>query len=197
MVNIQGMLEKTKLLFTDPKEAWQKISSETHSLNDIYINYLIPAVVFAALCRFIKSSIIGYSIVGQYIRVPFFAGIVSALFMIALSLLMPYLFSFVANFLAQKFSGKDDQLSVFAFFAYTSIISLIASPLCFIPWIGILLQFLIGIYALYVFYLGITPMTGVPEGSRIMFFISMIGVGIVFGIIVSIALIPLKFLFMR
>ncbi len=63
---------------------------------------------------------------------------------------------------------------------------------CFLsPYLGVILLAAVGIYSNYVSYLGITPMTGVPESSRLKFFLSLIGVGILFGILYILVLLPI------
>ena len=183
MVDLQGFINKTKSLLTTPKEAWQQISGESSSIKDLYIKYLIAGFALQAICSFIKGSIIGRTILGTTFRTPIGSGLFFAILLTVLGLLFLYVGAWIVNWLAPKFGGNDNLEKAFSFVAHSSFPRIAVSPLVLVPFIGYIFTALVGLYSIYISFVGITPMTGVPEDKRFVFLASIIGVGIVISII--------------
>ena len=178
------LIARIKSIVTNPKDCWPAFKAEPATVGDIYRNYVVYIAAIPAVAGFIGMSIVG--VFG--IRIPIVTGIIGALFQYAVALLMVYIGALVAEKLAPTFGGKTDRVSAVKFIAYAftpTWVCGIFSVLPVLAWVGIIG----GLYSIYVYYQGITPMTGVPTERRIGFaavsVIAMIVLGAIFGIIVG------------
>ena len=157
-------------LAKDPKNAWGELQTEYGTTKSLYLNFILPLLTFAALCSFIKLSVIGISI--PYIgvqRMAMTAGITNLVVQVLSQAAIFYVAAMVLTKLAPTFGGNTNELQVLRLLAFSGSIGWVASAAIIIPMIGWLIAFVAGIYGIYVFYQGVTAMTGVPETDRLKF----------------------------
>lgn len=166
---LRRVLDRAKAVLIAPAATWAVIKGETTSIKDIYQNYLAILAAIPALASFIGLTVIGISIpfFGTW-RYPFFPALVSHLIQYALSLAMIYVAALVLEKLAPKFEAKTDLLSTFKLVAYSVTPAWLAGVFGIFPGSLTMLAGLLGAgYSIYVFMLGVQPMTGVPESRKI------------------------------
>ena len=104
------------------------------------------------------------------------------------SLLMIYVASFVAKFLAPKFGGKEDLMSAMKLFVNSSIPTTVASLVTILPlgaFISGLIQFAGSIFSLYVLWQGITPMLNIPQEKKLAFYGTNVAIMLLIGLVIS------------
>jgi hypothetical protein len=104
---------------------------------------------------------------------------------VALSVVMAYLVAFILAKLAASFGGTNDTRSALKLYGYSQSPALLAAILGFLPVLGGLAVFLIGLYCFYVFYQGISPMLAVPAEQRVIYTIVSVVILIITGFLLG------------
>lgn len=180
----QKIANIVKSLLSDPKSGWENVKNEFSSVKSIYLNLILPILALVAICNFIKLTIIGVSIplVG-IVRVPVETGLNSALGLIIMQSVMMYVAAMILTKLAPSFQGATDELRALRLVAFTGAVGSISAILILVPFIGLLLNLIVGIYSIYIFFCGITPMTNVPKEKRIPYALVVILCNIIIGFV--------------
>ena len=159
-----NLKERVIAITKDPKGTWPVIKSELSSVSDIYQNYLIPLAGAAAVANYLGMVVFGQTAPGTGIVVHwgFISGLFTAAIMLAFQLGMFYVSAMVLQTLAPKFGGNASLTDAFKLVAYANTPAMVVGLANIIPNIGKLVAVL-GIYSIYVFWVGVTEMTGVSE----------------------------------
>ena len=159
----------------DPNGAWAKIKSETEGIGEIYKNYLIPLAAAGAIAEVVAGSIMGDA--------PMFGGVLVAVFQAAVSLAMVFVGALVLEWLAPKFQCTPSRLECFKFTGFASVVGGVSKLLVILPFGLSIAAMLLGLYGVYVAYVGFQPMTEVPDAKKwpmlLVYICCMIVVGIV------------------
>ncbi len=183
-VDISFIISRVKAVFTNPKGVWDEVKAEPGSVRDIYFKYVLVLAAIPAICGFVGMTVFGMSLpfVGT-VRWPFFSGLVAAVVEYGMSLLGVYIAAMVIEKLAPKFGGQVSIENALKLVVNAGIPSYVAGVLSLIPSLSFLGLFF-GIFSIYVFFQGVTPMTGVGDDSRIKYaIVSAIGIFIVMIVI--------------
>lgn len=175
-IDPQRIIERAKLVLTDPKGCWQTISAEPLTVKLLIYRYVIGVGALTAICSFIGFSVLGPRPIGTGLIV-----------LIGTVLLYPFVVLFYAWLMKQLtpyFQGTGTfedcaKLAVFSGYpaAAGSVLHLVPLKIC------VLLASLIGLYGLYVFWLGMSPMLKLPDEKRVPFFVTFIASVIVCAVI--------------
>jgi hypothetical protein len=181
-MNLQSRITN---IITKPKEEWPVIAQEQTNLASIYTTYICLLAAVPAVASFIGQTLVGVS-------VPFFGrirwGLASGLtYMVVqyvLTLVSVYVSAFVIEKLAPTFGSKGDTMQALKLVAYASTPSWLAGVLGIIPALG-LLAIIAGLYAIYLFYLGLPLMMQTPPEKVIPYMVVSALVIIVLSVIVG------------
>lgn len=176
--DITAILSRAREVIVNPKGCWDEIKAEQKSIKEIYICYVLVLAAIGPVCTLI-ANFSG-------------AGIVMAVISYGLSVAGLLLWAWIINFLAPKFDGTSSSLlNAFKLSAYSATPQFLAGVFVLVPIVGPILA-LLGLYSLYCYYQGITPMVGVPESKRLIFCIlSIIAVAIAWVIIWMVLVTPI------
>ncbi len=184
--NAASIVARAKAMIMAPKDEWPKVESEGKSPSQIFTQYALPLILISPICSLIGGQIFGYGAMGYHFRPGFGAALGTAISSAVMSIIGLFLVSYIANFLAPKFGGKDDFSKAFRLVAYAMTAAWVVGVFGLIPMLGILS--ILGLYSIYVFYTGVTPIMGVPAeqagGYTAVTVIVAIVVNVVLGMIV-------------
>ncbi|SRR5581483_6008328 len=180
-----GPIERIRNIFLAPRAEWPVIEAEATSVRQLYIQYVAPMAAFAAAMSFIRMSIVGVTPPwGGTIRTPVPSALMASVVTFALGLLGLFLIGLIINMLAPVFSGGRNQRQALKTAAYALTPAWLGTALTFLP-LGSVFQFLAGLYGIYVLYLGLPVMMGIPrakaDGYAVAVAVCTILVGIMFG----------------
>ena len=172
-------------ILTKPKEEWPVIVGEGGSIPGVYSGYVMPLAAIPSICTFIGMTIFGMTmpLIGTY-RMSFAHGLTTAVFSYVLALVGVYLAAFVLQKLAPTFQSEPNLVQAFKLVAYASTPSWVAGVLYLIPQLG-LLVLLAGLYGIYLFYLGVTPLMKTPQEKVIPYMIVAAVVVIVVAVVMA------------
>jgi hypothetical protein len=181
------LIERIKNIMLTPGTEWIVIAGESTSSTRLYCGYVAPMAGFAAAMSFMRMSVAGVSLPfgGGTIRLPIASGVMSALVTFLLGLLGLFLVGIVINVLAPVFSGVRDLRQALKVAAYALTPAWLGTALSFLP-LGALLQFLAGIYGVYVLHLGLPVLMRTGQGSAARYTAAVVVcallIGILFGV---------------
>jgi hypothetical protein len=158
-------------MLKSPATEWPAVAAESTDAGRLYREYIIPLSAIPVIATFIGYSIIGASMpfLGFYRR-PMVAGVSLMVVSYVMGLISTYVCALVIEWLAPKFKSSGSRLDALKLVAYASTPIWIAGVLNVLPALA-MLGLLAGLYAIYVFYLGLPIMMKTPADQVIVYMI--------------------------
>ena len=192
MSQIESIIARIKGFFQDPKQEWEIISNEEKTTSIIFKSFLFPLSIISAFACYIGYGIVG-SEQGKFGKIATaklgysyaaltFITLIASIFLTAL--LIPYL---AKPFKAEKDFGKAFKLVVYS---YTP--TLAAGLFYIVPALSPLVL-LAGLYTFYLLYLGLKPITHIPDDKTKIFYILILATTIFVYLIISLLVTPVIF----
>ncbi len=181
-----GLVERVKNILLTPQAEWERIDAEPADVNKIYMGYVLPLAALSAICAFIGMSVFGLTLMGTTYRVGVVPGAIGAVIQVAAGVGGVFLMAFIANALAPTFGSQQNMGQAHKLAAYGSTAGFLAGVFSIFPPIAML--GIVGLYSLYLIYVGLPKMMKTPDDKRIGYFLSVIVVAIIAGIILSVVL---------
>lgn len=163
-----GLVDRVKAILLKPKEEWPRIAADPATPGDIVTRYAIPLIAIGPVASFIGGQIFGYGAFGFSYRPGIVAGLTSAVMQFVLTLVALVVVTFIAEFLAPKFGGEANRRQAFKWVAFGCTAAWVGGIFGLIPSLA-LLGSLLGLYSLYLLYLGATPVMKVPQDKAVGF----------------------------
>ncbi len=185
-----GMLvQRVKSILLQPREEWPVIEGESTSITDIYKSYVLPLAAIGPVSAFIHAILFGNSFFGITHRPSFLSALTSAVVSYIFTLIGVFLIALVIDFLATRFGGVANRNNAFKLAAYSATAAWVAGIFQLVPGLGMLT--LLGLYGLYLFYVGVPVMMKAPQDKALIYTGAVVVVGAIAGLIVSFLLAPL------
>lgn len=178
-----SLISRAKSIVMSPKTEWPVIAAETKSTNDILIKYALPLILISPIASFIGSQLFGYGALGITFKPSVTGSLIMAITTLVMAVVQLFVISFVANFLSPKFGGKDRFPDAFKLVAYSMTAAWLAGIFGLVPALSILA--IVGLYSFYLFYVGATPMLGVPVDKAVGFTVVTVVVTIVVMVVLN------------
>lgn len=164
-------------MILSPKSEWEAIRIEPTPSRETISQYVLPLAAIAAIAAFIGYWLIGINAVFIHlggIRWGLYYGLTSLIRDIIAVIVAGYVVDALApSFQSEKNINKSMQL---VGYAYTPVF--IGGILAVIPALRFIGS-LFGLYGIYLWYLGLTPLKGTPDDKRVTYMIVSILVLIV------------------
>jgi hypothetical protein len=157
-----NLAARAKAILVEPKAEWPKIAAETESVQSVFTRYVVPLAAIGPVCGFIGGQVFGINAIIVRIHPSLMTGLSTAITAYVLSLLSIFVVAWVASFLADKFGGQENYPRAFRLCAYAFTAAYLAGVFQILPALAIL-ALIAACYGIYLFYLGSTPMMGVPQ----------------------------------
>jgi hypothetical protein len=173
-----NLVERVKQILLSPQTEWEVIDAESTTAAQLYTGYIAPLAAIGPLARLIGYSVFGVGVpfMGTY-RVPFGYAITSAIVTYIMTLVTTYVLALIVDALAPTFNGKRSQIQALKLVAYSSTAIWVAGIFALIPSLWFLT--LLGIYSLYLLYLGMPILMKSPKDKAVGYTVVVVLVGIV------------------
>jgi hypothetical protein len=179
-----NLVERAKKLIVSPTAEWQVIKGETHTVAGLYTQYVMILAAIPAVASFIGWSVVGYSGMGTTYRIPMGAGVANMVLSYILSLGSVYVIALVVDALAPNFGGEKNFMQALKVAAFFPTAAWLAGVFYILPLLAIVA--LVGaLYSLWLLYLGLAPLMGVPEQKAMGYTAVVILVAIVLMVVIS------------
>jgi hypothetical protein len=151
-----AIVERIKNILLTPKAEWPVIAQEPTSTAELYTGYVMLLAAFTAVMSLVRSSLIGVHVpFGDSVRLPLTTGLMSAVVAFIMGLIGLFVVGVIINVLAPTFGGQKDQRQALKTAAYAFTPGWLSAVFYLLPSMGTLLQFLAGLYGIYLLYLGL------------------------------------------
>jgi hypothetical protein len=179
------LVQRVKQILLSPRTEWQVIEAEPTTTTELYKTYIIPLAAIGPISQVIGYSVFGITVpfVGTY-RVPIGSAISGALVAYVLTLAGTYVLALIIDGLAPTFNGQRSQIQALKVAAYSSTASWLAGIFALIP--GLRLLAILGVYSLYLLYLGLPIVMKSPRDKALGYTVVVIVAAIVLFMIIGV-----------
>ncbi|MDQ3223957.1 MAG: YIP1 family protein [Gemmatimonadota bacterium] len=179
-----NFVERVKRILLTPKTEWEVIDAEPTTTVDLYTRYIAPLAAIGPIAQLIGYSVFGVTVpfIGTY-RVPIGSAITQAIVMYVLTLAMTYVLALIIDALAPTFNGQRSQIQALKLAAYSLTASWMAGIFALIP--GLRILTLLGLYSLYLLYLGLPVLMKTPREKAIGYTVVVIVAAIILSMVIG------------
>ena len=180
-----NLIDRVKRILLSPRSEWEVIDAEPTTPAQLYTGYILPLAAIGPIAQIIGYSVFGISVpfMGTY-RVPIGSAITSALVAYVLSLVATYVLALIIDALAPTFNGQRSQTQALKVAAYSSTASWVAGIFALIP--GLRLLAILGLYSLYLLYLGLPILMKAPREKAMAYTAVVVLAAIVLFMVISV-----------
>ena len=179
-----NLVDRVKRILLSPKTEWEVIDAEETTPADLYTHYVMPLAAIGPVAHLIGSTVFGIPIpfVGTY-RVPIGSAITQAIVSYVLALAGTYVLALIIDALAPTFDGQRSQIQALKLAAYSTTASWIAAIFGLVPALSPLA--LLGLYSLYLLYLGLPILMKAPREKAVGYIAVVIIMAIVLAMVIT------------
>ena len=163
-----SIVDRAKSILMKPADEWNVISAEPASVGGLFTGYAVPFLAAGFAASTVAVGLLGigadsFAALGVG-AVGLSAALGLALLGFVLSAAMLFIMAFLVNAVSPSFNGKSDLVQSMKLMTYASTPAWVAAIVApFIPGIGFLFS-LAGIaYVVYLIYMGLNRVLGVPQ----------------------------------
>lgn len=194
-----SIVDRAKNILMKPSDEWNVIAGEPATVGGLFTGYamilaalpLIGAVIFTGALGMSAAGMGGMG--GGAMAMGFSAVAGMAVIGYVLSLITLYLMSMIVNAVSPSFNGKSDIIQSTKLMTYASTPTWVAGLLSWIPILGGLISLAAIAYVVYLIYLGLKPVLGVPQEKVAGFTVVIVLIYIVLSLVVSGIIVGLLF----
>jgi hypothetical protein len=179
-----NLVERAKKIILQPKQEWQVIDAEPHTVQGLYTGYVMILAAIPAVCSFIGFSLIGFGFGGASYRMPIGAGVAHMVVQYLLSLGAVYVLALIVDALAPNFGGQKNFMQALKLSAFAPTASWLAGVFSILPTLSII-GALLGLYSLYLLYVGLPILMKSPEDKTIPYLVVVIIAAIVLFVVIG------------
>lgn len=180
-----ALVARAKAIILTPRDEWPRIAAETDRPGEIFRRHVLPLAAIGPVASLIGGQLFGYGAFGFSYKPGLVAAIGTAVVSYAVTLVGIWVLSLIADFLAPKFGGESNRAQAFKLIAYGATASFLSGIFGLIPSLSVF--GLLGLYSLYLFYTGATPLMKVPADKTMAY----TAVTIVAAIVLSLIVMPI------
>ena len=198
-MGIAGMMNRGKGILLTPKSEWPQIETENAGHFQTLRSWLLPLSLLAAVAAFIGCMItcistfgFSFTTLGLGLRL----GLRMAVLQLGSMIGGAYLTAFVVNALAEKYVSRKNLDQAFALIAYAYTPACLGGMFQIIPPLATIGS-LVGLYSLYLLYIGLQPMMKTPPEKNTGYFVvsllCVLGVYIILSVVLAALFMPKLF----
>jgi hypothetical protein len=169
-----NLVERVKGIILSPKTEWPVIAGEPGDAGYLFSNYVAILAAIPAVCGFIGSVIAGTPIIGA---------LLAAVIHYVLAFVTVYIVALIVNLLAPTFGSQKSLASALKVTVYSYTPSWLVGVFLLIP--GLRFLTILGLYGLYLLWLGLPPVMKTPPDKAIWYTIVIVVCAIVVAIVIG------------
>lgn len=178
------IVARAKGLILKPAQEWAIIAAEPADTKSLFTGYAVILAAIPAVAGFIGAALFAGFLGGVLgVRIGVVTLLLHAIANYVLSLVGVWIWGKIIENLAPRFGGVADEVSAMKLAVYSPTAAWLAGGFAILPPLAIL--GILGLYSIYIFWLGVPAVVRVPEDKRLAFTAAVIVVGIVVNIVVG------------
>jgi hypothetical protein len=185
-----SIVQRAKNIILNPSDEWNVIASEPTTIGGLYTGYATPLALIPLVSTILFTGVLGISAadmmgLGNGMPMDLMAISGMAAFSFILSLVTLFVMGTVVKLVSPSFNGTSDKVQAMKLMTYASTPSWVVALISWIPFLGALLSFAAIAYVVYLIYLGLHPVLGVPKEKVAGFTVVIILIYVVLVLIIS------------
>ncbi len=195
-----SIVDRAKNIIMKPADEWNVIAGEPATVSGLFTGYAMILAAVPLVAALIFTGALGMSAAGMggmggggAMAMGFTAIAGMAVIGYVLSLVTLYLMSLIVNAVSPSFNGKSDMVQSTKLMTYASTPTWVAGLVSWIPILGWLISLAAIAYVVYLIYLGLKPVLGVPQEKVAGFTVVIVLMYIVLSLVVSGIIVGLLF----
>lgn len=194
-----SIVARAKNIILKPTDEWNVIADEPATVGGLFTGYamILAAIPLAAGIIFEGALGIDTASLGRMgggaMEMGFGAIAAMAVLGYVFSLVTLFVMSFLVNAVSPSFNGKSDMVQSAKLMTYASTPAWVAGSVGWIPILGGLITFAAMAYVVYLIYLGLQPVLGVPKEKVAGFTVVIMLIYVVLFVIIPGILIGIAF----
>lgn len=165
---IEKLIQEIKETIVTPNQVFARLKNDERSITEITRDFLAYLAAIPAVAGFFGLVVVGQrNGLAQYLHAPLFSGLMWAVVLFVLSIAGIYLISFLVTQLAPQFNSMPDETAAFKLVVYSFV------PIFALGIFGLLPSlfglYILGLYGIYLFYIGCQIMLECPEDKALSF----------------------------
>ena len=171
-----GLVGRIQRLLTRPAAEWPAIDADPSPAAATFAKVAVPFAAIGPVATFLKGQIFGWGAFGFSFKPSLTWSIVNAVKDYAVALAAVWIFALVIEAFAPTFQAWKNRDQAMKVVCYSFIAAWLAQGLIIIPYVGWFLA-IVGLYSLYVYFVGLPPMMRTPPDKAVPYVIVTIVVG--------------------
>src|SRR4030095_6070003 len=163
-----ALIDRVKNILLSPKTEWQVINGETETPQTLLTKYVIPLLLIPAIAAFIGYGFVGIDAFLIKIRGVRWGAWFAVQYLVS-GIVGYYIATYVIDALAPSFGSEKNIGKSAQLVAYSYTASWVAGIFMIVPALSILT--ILGLYGIYLFYVGLPIIKKTPEDKRIVYMI--------------------------
>jgi sterol desaturase/sphingolipid hydroxylase (fatty acid hydroxylase superfamily) len=173
------LIQRVKAIILTPQTEWPVIAAEPGETAALFTRYVAILALIPAVCGFIGSALIG-----RYLSIG--SALVSAIVGYVLTFVVVFVVALIVDALAPSFGTQKNFPNALKLTVYSYTPAWLAGIFQLIP--GLSFLSILGLYGLYLMWLGLPPLMQVPREKALPYAAAVIGIALVIQIVIALIL---------
>ncbi|MFN5129569.1 MAG: Yip1 family protein [Sphingomonadaceae bacterium] len=186
-----SIVERAKNIIFKPTDEWNIIAAEPATIGRLFTGYAMPLALILVASEILFVGLLGISAAdmmglgGGIMSIGMSAIAGMAVVGFVLSLVTLFVMGTIVKLVSPSFNGTSDKVQAMKLMTYASTPSWVVALVSWIPFLGALLYFAAIVYAVYLIYLGLHPVLGVPKEKIAGFTVVIVLIYLVLALVIS------------
>jgi hypothetical protein len=185
-----SIVQRAKNIIIKPADEWNVIASEPATIGGLFTGYAAPLALIPLVSTILFTGLLGISALDM---MGLGSGMPTGLMVIASSAVVDFILSLVTLFVmvmivkrvSPSFNGNSDKVQAMKLMTYASTPSWVVALVSWIPFLGAFLGLGAIVYVVYLIYVGLHPVLGVPKEKVASFTVVIVVIYVVLALIIA------------
>ena len=171
------LIARVKAILLTPRTEWEIIANEPADAGALFTRYVAILALIPAIAGFVGSVLIGrYS--------SFMSGLLGAVVSYLLTFVVVFVVAYIIDALAPTFGARKGFSNALKLAVYSYTPVWLAGIFLLIP--GLSFLTILGLYGLYLLWLGLAPLMGAPFDKSVIYAVAVVGCALVLAVVLGI-----------
>ena len=160
-----ALVDRVKGILLTPAKEWRVIEPEAARTGGLFTGYVLPLAALPPIASFVGTSVVGVRMMSTTMRVTTETALKASLAQFVFSLASVYLLALIVDALAPTFGATRNAMQALKLSIYSCTAVWVAGIFAILP--GTSALTLLGLYSIYLLYLGLPVMMKAPADKQV------------------------------